>query len=139
VSSPPTIWTAPGSSTDIAERSLIEAIAAELEQYRGPRILKGIGDDAAVVRSRPLSVTSVDTMIDGVHFRLRDGWMSAEQVGWRCLAGALSDIAAMGAQAGEAYLALTLPGGFSERSLGPGDSQGRKPTCAPERDGDSRR
>jgi thiamine-monophosphate kinase len=55
-------------------------------------------------------------MIDGVHFRLRDGWMSAEQVGWRCLAGALSDIAAMGAEAGEAYLALTLPGGFSERS-----------------------
>jgi len=55
-------------------------------------------------------------MVDGVHFRLRDGWMTAEQVGWRCLAGALSDIAAMGAEPGEAYLALAIPGAFSEQS-----------------------
>jgi thiamine-monophosphate kinase len=116
VSYPLTIWIAPGSCTDIAERSLIEAIAAELEQYRGARVLRGIGDDAAVVRSRPLCVTSVDTMVDGVHFRLRDGWMTAEQVGWRCLAGALSDIAAMGADPGEAYLALAVPSGLSKQS-----------------------
>lgn len=40
--------------------------------------------------------------------------MDARQVGWRALAGALSDLAAMGAQAGEAYLALGLPPGFTE-------------------------
>jgi thiamine-monophosphate kinase len=53
-------------------------------------------------------------MVDGVHFRLKDGWMTPEQVGWRALAGALSDLAAMGAEAGEAYLALGLPAGFTE-------------------------
>ena len=53
--------------------------------------MRGIGDDAAVVRARPVCVTSLDSMIDGVHFRLREGWVNAPQVGHRALAGALSD------------------------------------------------
>jgi thiamine-monophosphate kinase len=73
-----------------------------------------MGDDAAVVRARPFCVTSVDAMVDGVHFRLRDGWATPAQVGRRALAGALSDLAAMGADPGEAYLALGLPEGFGE-------------------------
>jgi thiamine-monophosphate kinase len=73
-----------------------------------------MGDDAAVVRSRPLCVISVDAMIEGVHFRLRGGWATPAEVGRRALAGALSDLAAMGADAGEAYLMLGLPGGFGE-------------------------
>src|SRR5580698_1989997 len=102
----------------IAERSLIESIAAELAATKagpGSRLLRGIGDDAAVVRSRPLCVTSVDAMIDGVHFRLREGWATPAEVGRRALAGALSDLAAMGADPGEAYLVLGLPAGFSEQ------------------------
>jgi thiamine-monophosphate kinase len=59
-------------------------------------------------------VVSVDTMVEGTHFRLGDGWSSAEEVGHRALASALSDLAAMGAHPGEAYLALGLPAGFSE-------------------------
>jgi thiamine-monophosphate kinase len=59
-------------------------------------------------------VTSVDAMVDGVHFRLRHGWASAAEVGHRALAGALSDLAAMGATPGEAYLVLGLPAGFGE-------------------------
>jgi thiamine-monophosphate kinase len=81
----------------------------------GSRVVRGIGDDAAVVRSRALSVTSVDTMVEGVHFRLEDGWASAAEVGHRAMAGALSDLAAMGAEPGEAYLALALPPGFEEQ------------------------
>jgi thiamine-monophosphate kinase len=57
---------------------------------------------------------SVDAMIDGVHFRLKDGWATPAEVGRRALAGALSDLAAMGAQPGEAYLVLGLPAGFGE-------------------------
>jgi len=80
-----------------------------------PRLLRGMGDDAAVVRALPVCVTSVDAMVDGVHFRLREGWITARQVGWRALAAALSDLAAMGALPGEAYLVLGLPEGFGER------------------------
>ena len=79
-------------------------------------MLRGIGDDAAVVRAGALSVTSVDAMVEGVHFRLGDGWATPAQVGRRALASALSDIAAMGAHAGEAYIVLGPPAGFSETS-----------------------
>jgi thiamine-monophosphate kinase len=74
-----------------------------------PRVLCGPGDDASVVRARGYAVTSVDTMVDGVHFRR--GELSDTEIGHRALAGALSDLAAMGATAGEAYLALGLPAG----------------------------
>jgi thiamine-monophosphate kinase len=55
-------------------------------------------------------------MVEGVHFRLDPGWSSPAEVGHRALAGALSDLAAMGAQTGEAYIALGLPVGFGEQA-----------------------
>jgi thiamine-monophosphate kinase len=90
------------------ELSLIDSIAAAMPAG-GSRVLRGIGDDAAVVRSGgALCVTSVDAMVEGVHFRLDDSSSSPFDVGWRALAGALSDLAAMGAAAGEAYIALGI-------------------------------
>lgn len=87
-------------------------------------MLVGSGDDAAVVRARALSVTSVDAMVDGVHFRLGIT-ASAADAGHRALAGALSDIAAMGADPGEAYVALGLPAGFArDDALALGDAMG---------------
>ena len=70
-------------------------------------MVRWLGDDAAVVRGRGYAVTSVDTMVDGVHFR--SAQLSGEEIGHRALAAALSDLAAMGVQPGEAYLALALP------------------------------
>jgi thiamine-monophosphate kinase len=106
---------APGLGGELA---LIEAIAAELDVGhhgdRGRRLIRGVGDDAAVVRARAVCVTSVDAMVEGVHFRLGNGWMTPAQVGWRALAAALSDLAAMGAEPGEAYLVLGLSAGFGE-------------------------
>jgi thiamine-monophosphate kinase len=76
-----------------------------------------VGDDAAVVRARPIAVTSVDQMVDGVHFRLDHPRVAAADVGHRALAGALSDLAAMGAEAGEAYVALGLPPGLGHEDV----------------------
>ena len=88
----------------------LELIAA-LEAALGPapdRVVRWLGDDAAVVRAAgPLAVVSVDTMVDGVHFRL--GQVSWGDAGHRALAGGLSDLAAMGVAPGEAYLAVVLP------------------------------
>jgi thiamine-monophosphate kinase len=99
------------------ERSLIESIAAELELARpARRLVRGVGDDAAVVRcGGALCVTSVDAMVEGVHFRLGDGAARPADIGWRALAGALSDLAAMGARAGEAYIALGVSPDVGER------------------------
>ena len=94
-----------------SELDLIEAIERALEGSAPERLVRPPGDDAAVVRARPYAVTSIDAMVDGVHFRL--GQASPADAGHRALAGALSDLAAMGAGTGEAYVALGLPADFS--------------------------
>jgi thiamine-monophosphate kinase len=76
-------------------------------------VLRWIGDDCAVVRAGGVAAVSVDVMVDGTHFRLGRGW-TAEDAGWRALAGALSDLAAMGAEPGEAYLAVVIPDALGE-------------------------
>ncbi len=75
-------------------------------------VVRWIGDDAAVVRGRPLTVTSIDTTVDGVHLHLSDPRVRPADAGHRSLATALSDLAAMGAHPGEAYVALGLPSDF---------------------------
>jgi thiamine-monophosphate kinase len=99
-----------------SELALIEAIERALGDPP-PRLVRPPGDDAAVVRARPFAVTSIDTMVDGVHFRL--GQAAPADAGHRAMAAALSDLAAMGADAGEAYVSLGLPREMSnEDALG---------------------
>jgi thiamine-monophosphate kinase len=92
----------------MGELSLIAAFES-LMAPRSERVVRWVGDDAAVVRARPLAVTSVDAMVDGVHFRLDHPRVSPGDAGHRALAAALSDLAAMGADPGEAYVALGVP------------------------------
>jgi thiamine-monophosphate kinase len=96
-----------------------ELIAAfeRLMRPRSERIVRWVGDDAAVVRARPLQVTSVDAMVDGVHFRLDLPGVTTRDAGHRALAAALSDLAAMGADAGEAYVALGVPAGLGAEAV----------------------
>ena len=100
----------------MGERSLIAAIEAALERPPGSRVVRWIGDDCAVVRAGGFAAVSVDVMVDGTHFRLGSG-ATPEDVGWRALAGALSDLAAMGASWGEAYLAVVLPPGMGDEDV----------------------
>jgi thiamine-monophosphate kinase len=93
----------------MGERELIAAIE-RLTGGRGERVARRLGDDAAVVRARGVAVSSIDAIAEGVHFELSTH--SPADVGWKALATALSDLAAMGAEAGEAYVALALPAGF---------------------------
>src|SRR6266508_1125519 len=51
-------------------------------------------------------------MVDGVHFRLDHPGVTAADAGHRALAAALSDLAAMGADTGEAYVAMGVPEGL---------------------------
>jgi thiamine-monophosphate kinase len=92
---------------DRMERALREAATSA----SGSRLVRGVGDDAAVVRGAgAYAVVSIDTVVDGVHFR--SGELTPAEIGHRALGSALSDLAAMGAAAGEAYLALAFPPGF---------------------------
>jgi thiamine-monophosphate kinase len=68
------------------------------------------------VRAAGVAAVSVDVMVDGTHFRLDRGWTPAD-AGHRALAGALSDLAAMGAEPGEAYLSVVMPEGIGEAGV----------------------
>ncbi len=70
----------------------------------GPQVRLGSGDDAAVTAPTGATATSVDAIVEGVHFRR--GEADLRTIGRKALATALSDLAAMGAEAGEAYVVL---------------------------------
>ena len=92
------------------ELSLIEVIRSRaIKLPRSAALLRGIGDDCALLRPSPgedIAVTT-DFSLENVHFR-RD-WHPPESVGHRCLARGLSDLAAMGAAPIAAFLSLALP------------------------------
>jgi thiamine-monophosphate kinase len=100
-----------GTMVRMGEFELLARIRERLPA-NGPRIHLGSGDDAAVSVPGGATATSVDALVDGVHFRRQ--LASPAQIGHKALATALSDLAAMGAEAGEAYVALGLPADFSE-------------------------
>lgn len=100
----------------MSERSLIGAFE-QLFSPRGERNVGWIGDDCAVVHSKPYCVTSVDAVVDGVHFRLDNEHVSVADVGHKALAVALSDLAAMAAEPGEAYVSLGIPSELSESDV----------------------
>jgi thiamine-monophosphate kinase len=95
----------------MAERDLIRAFERIL-RVRSDRVVYATGDDAAVVRAGGAAVTSVDAVVEGVHFDLSTH--SPGDVGHKALAAALSDLAAMGATPGEAYVVLGAPSSFGE-------------------------
>jgi thiamine-monophosphate kinase len=81
----------------------------------GPRVRLGSGDDAAITVPGGATATSVDAIVEGVHFRREEA--GPRTIGRKALATALSDLAAMGAEAGEAYVVLGAPADFSEEDL----------------------
>lgn len=90
------------------------------DNARQGQLVLGPGDDCAIQRVPPGRdlVFSVDTLLEGVHF---PSDYAPEYLGWRALAVAASDLAAMGAEPVCFTLALTLPeasapwlAGFSE-------------------------
>lgn len=89
---------------DGAEFDTIRALLQRFGEHA-----EGIGDDAAVF-TPPVGeslVVSVDAAVDRVHFQR--SWLSFEEIAWRALHAALSDLAAMGATPRGVLLAWALP------------------------------
>src|SRR3990172_2793323 len=92
-----------------------DLISAALRQWG--RLASGIGDDCAVLEVPPgmRMVLSVDSAVEGVHFRRP--WLTPEEVGYRATTAALSDIAAMAAEPVGVAIAMTLPDAWRNNFL----------------------
>jgi thiamine-monophosphate kinase len=92
------------------EFEFIKKIRSQAEQ-RGasPGLVRGIGDDAAVLKSLTGTdvVVSTDLLVEGIDFR-RDT-IRPNQLGHKALAVSLSDIAAMGARPRWTLLSIGVP------------------------------
>jgi thiamine-monophosphate kinase len=93
---------------DIGEFGFIKRISRGC-LIRPEGVIRGIGDDAAAFRTdgRMVSLVTTDLLIERVHF-LREA-TSAEDLGHKSLAVNLSDIAAMGGTAREAFVSIAIP------------------------------
>ncbi len=94
------------------ERDLIDHILSLLPPPPSG-ILKGIGDDTALLavqEGRDLLVTT-DSQREGIHFRW--DWMTPEEVGYRLVVVNASDVYSKGGRPFSAFVTLGLPEGTS--------------------------
>lgn len=93
----------------LKERSLISHIRLLALGTKAKGVVRGIGDDCAILRPSAVheSLVTTDFCIENVHFRR--SWHPAHSVGHRCLTRGLSDIAAMGGEPIACFLSLALP------------------------------
>lgn len=93
--------------SDLGENRLVQLLTEKLPQRED--VVQGAGDDCAVVLPAPrgwLQLLKTDCVVEGVHF-LREH--APEQVGWKAMARAVSDIASMAGEPQHALVTLVLP------------------------------
>lgn len=98
--------------SDVAMGRGVEFDLIRQLRERWGRLAVGLGDDAAVLdipRGDRL-VATTDTAIDRVHFR-RD-WLTPQQIGYRAVTAAISDLAAMAARPIGILVAISFPKDF---------------------------
>jgi thiamine-monophosphate kinase len=96
-----------------SENQLIERTRRKIPSYSRGELRLGIGDDAAIFRPHGSGewVVTTDAFLENVHFLVSTH--SPKAVGYKALARATSDIAAMGAQPSFFLMNVGLPGHFT--------------------------
>ncbi len=103
-----------------SEDSILRKIADSARPWKdraGRSVTLGIGDDAALFRPKPgyQTILTCDWFLEGTHFLRKEH--PPDAVGWKCLARAISDVAAMGGDPRCFLLSLALPESHTGRWL----------------------
>ena len=94
--------------SEVGEFGLIDLLAKMVGSLPDKQLIIGIGDDAAAwYGDTSIQLATVDSFIQDVHFSLDIA--SWEDLGWKAMAGNLSDIAAMGGVPRYALVSLAIP------------------------------
>src|SRR5215212_3175677 len=91
---------------ELGEFALIEALIGGFTPT--PGVLIGPGDDAAAIATSGTLLSSVDVLVEGVHFR--SDWAEAGDVGRKSVAVNVADIEAMGGRAMGILVGFSSPG-----------------------------
>jgi len=93
-----------------SERECIKRILQYVQNHNREYLVKGIGDDCAVLKKDGDNclLLTTDTLVEGVHFDL--DWHPPYLLGRKCASVNLSDIAAMGGQPSTCLLSVGFPG-----------------------------
>lgn len=93
----------------VSERECIDLISKFVNKQGKEYLLKGIGDDCAVLRKEAddCLLLTTDTLVQGVHFDL--AWHSPYLLGRKSASVNLSDIAAMGGRPYACLLSIGFP------------------------------
>ena len=102
------------------EDKLVQRVAKAVATKSSKSLALGVGDDAALLKVRPdfEIILTCDWSLEGSHFLL--GKHPADSIGWKCLARAISDVAAMGGQPRCFLLSLALPDSAALKDSGRG-------------------
>jgi len=101
--------------SELGEFGLIDHLSRAIENKK-PETIKGIGDDAAVLKlGEALTVVTTDMLIEGVHFDLT--FHPLKHLGYKAITVNLSDIYAMNAIPKQVLVSIGLSNRFSLEAI----------------------
>jgi thiamine-monophosphate kinase len=88
-----------------SEAQVIELLS-QIFASSDPRLLLGIGDDAALVKASGQQILTTDIAVEGVHFRT--DWSSPYEIGKRIAAANIADVLSMNGKCDYLLVAAAL-------------------------------
>jgi thiamine-monophosphate kinase len=98
------------NSSNWNEEQVIELLA-QIFGSEDPRVIIGIGDDAALVQGSQQQILTTDLAVEGIHFRSE--WSSAYEIGERIAAANIADVMSMNGKCDFLLVAASLTGNES--------------------------
>lgn len=102
---------------NIGEFALLERLAKLINIYNKDKVIKGIGDDAAVIKPDIdlVQVVTTDMLVENIHFDL--SWMPLKHLGYKSVAVNLSDVVAMNAIPAHVTVTLAISNRFTLEAI----------------------
>lgn len=102
--------------SSLGEYKLIQDLTSKFKN-RQSSTLKGVGDDAAVIRisDTEAMIISTDTFLEGVHFNLM--YTPFKHLGYKCVVAAISDILAMNVIPQQIIVSIAVSNRFPKEVL----------------------